>query len=126
TVAANWAATEAKLVKEPEAARVYLPSGRAPRLGETVRFPELATTFRAVAEGGAAAFYEGEFAGRLIEEMRARGASWSASDLAGHCSTWDEPISVAYRGHRLFECPPNGQGLAALSALAILDGLSLG
>jgi gamma-glutamyltranspeptidase/glutathione hydrolase len=125
TVAANWAATEAKLAKEAEAARVYLPSGRAPRLGETVRFPELAKTFRGVAEGGAAAFYEGEFAGRLLEEMRARGASWTAADLAGHRSTWDEPISAGYRGHRVFECPPNGQGLAALSALSILDGLRL-
>ena len=126
TVAANWAATQAKLAKEPEAARVYLPSGRAPRLGETVRFPELARTFRAVAEGGSAAFYEGEFATRLLEEMRARGAGWTAADLAGHRSTWDEPISATYRGHRVFECPPNGQGLAALSALSILDGMRLG
>jgi gamma-glutamyltranspeptidase/glutathione hydrolase len=126
TVAANWAATEAKLQKETEAARVYLPAGHAPRLGETVRFRDLARTFRAVAEGGAASFYEGEFATRLLEEMRARGASWTASDLASHRSTWDEPISAAYRGHRVFECPPNGQGLAALSALSILDGMRLG
>jgi len=126
TIAGNWAATEAKLAKEPEAARVYLPAGRAPRLGETVRFPELARTFGAVAEGGAAAFYEGEFAQRLIAEMKTRGTTWSAADLAGHRSTWDEPISAEYRGHRLYECPPNGQGLAALSALAILDGVKLG
>lgn len=126
TIAQNWAATQAKLEKEKEAARVYLPAGRAPRLGETVRFPELAKTFRAVAEGGAAAFYEGEFATRLLEEMRARGAEWTAADLSGHRSTWDEPISASYRDHRVFECPPNGQGLAALVALSILDGARLG
>jgi len=126
TVAANWAATAAKLAKESEAARVYLPAGRAPRLGETVRFPDLAKTFRVVADGGAAAFYEGEFARRLLDEMRSRGASWTAADLSGHRSTWDEPISVTYRGHRVFECPPNGQGLAALSALSILEGIRLG
>lgn len=126
TVAANWRAVTPKLEKEREAARVFLPGGHAPTIGETVRFPELAQTFRTVARDGAAAIYDGDFARRLLEEMRARGFPWSAADLSGHRSTWDEPISAEYRGHRVYECPPNGQGLAALEALSILDGISFG
>jgi gamma-glutamyltranspeptidase/glutathione hydrolase len=91
-----------------------------------VRLPELAATLRAISVHGADWFYGGEFAERMVAELRARGAAWSASDLAAHRSTWDEPIGVRYREHSVYECPPNGQGLAALIALGILEELPLG
>ncbi len=99
--------------------------GRAPRAGEIFRNPDLARTLRIVAEGGKQAFYEGEIAGDIAAAVRASGGVLSEEDLAEHRSTWDEPISTVYRGIRLWECPPNGQGLAALLALNLLEGFDL-
>lgn len=125
TIGSNWAAVAPKLAREEEASRVYLPGGRAPSAGEEVRFPELAKSFRALAERGADEIYRGVLGERILGEARRRGAAWSEADLAGHRSTWEKPISTGYRGHRLYECPPNGQGLAALVALSILEGFDL-
>lgn len=100
--------------------------GRAPRPGEMFRNPGLAAVLQAIARGGRTAFYEGEIAERIAGAARVHGGALTAADLAAHRSTWAEPISVAYRGMRVWECPPNGQGLAALLALAILEGLPLG
>ena len=99
--------------------------GRAPRAGERFTNPGLARTLRAIADGGKDAYYRGEIAAALVEVVRAAGGVMTADDLAAHTSTWDEPISIPYRGHRIWECPPNGQGLTALLALGILDGLDL-
>lgn len=100
--------------------------GRGPRPGEIFRNPGLARTFRRLAEGGPAAFYEGEIAEAIIAVLTQAGGVMAASDLAAHRSTWDEPISADYRGYRVWECPPNGQGLAALLALNILENFDLG
>ena len=97
--------------------------GRAPRAGERFANPGLARVMRAIAAGGRDAFYRGEIAERVAAAVRAAGGAMTADDLAAHRSAWQEPISVAYRGVRVWECPPNGQGLATLLALAILDGL---
>jgi gamma-glutamyltranspeptidase/glutathione hydrolase len=99
--------------------------GRAPRAGEQFRNPGLARTFRAIAEGGPEAFYRGEIAQAIVSVIEASGGAMSAADLAGHSSTWDEPISTTYRGIRVWECPPNGQGLTALIALNLLEGWEL-
>ena len=99
--------------------------GRAPRAGERFCNPELARVLRAIARGGPEAFYRGEIAERFVAAVRAAGGAMTTEDLARHASTWDEPISVSYRGVRVWECPPNGQGLAALLALALLDGYEL-
>jgi len=99
--------------------------GRAPRAGEIFRNPGLARTFRAVAEGGKTAFYQGSIAEAIAQVIGSAGGCLSASDLAAHESTWDEPISTTYRGLRIWECPPNGQGLAALLGLNILEGFDL-
>ena len=99
--------------------------GRAPRAGEIFRNPGLAGTFRTVAEGGKKAFYEGEIATDIAAAVQAAGGALSERDLAEHRSTWDEPISTVYRGIRVWECPPNGQGLAALLALNLLEGFDL-
>ncbi len=99
--------------------------GRAPRAGEIFRNPDLACTLQIVAEGGKKAYYEGEIARDIAEAVRASGGVLSEEDLAAHRSTWDEPVSTVYRGVRLWECPPNGQGLAALLALNLLEGFDL-
>lgn len=99
--------------------------GRGPRPGEVFRNPGLARTFRAVAEGGKRAFYEGEIAGAIVSTLRQAGGCMTAADLAAHTSTWDEPISARYGELRLWECPPNGQGLVALLALNLLAGFDL-
>ncbi len=99
-----------------------LIEGRAPRPGEIFRNPGLARTFRTLAEGGKAAYYEGEIAAAIAAVVQEAGGVLNEADLAAHTSTWDEPISTTYRDYRVWECPPNGQGLAALLALNILEG----
>jgi gamma-glutamyltranspeptidase / glutathione hydrolase len=99
--------------------------GRAPRAGETFKNPGLARTLRAVAAGGADAFYRGEIAAAIARVVREAGGVLDAADLAAHASTWDSPISTTYRGMRVWECPPNGQGITALLALNLLEGFEL-
>ena len=100
-------------------------NGRAPRAGEIFRNPGLARTFRAIAEGGKAVYYQGFIAEAIAHVVQEAGGCLSTSDLAAHESTWDVPISTTYRGVRIWECPPNGQGLAALLGLNILEGFDL-
>lgn len=100
-------------------------SGRGPHPGEIFRNPGLAQTFRSVAEGGRQAFYEGPIADAIVRVVAESGGCLEPQDLAMHTSTWEDPISVTYRGLRVWECPPNGQGLAALLALNILEGFDL-
>jgi gamma-glutamyltranspeptidase/glutathione hydrolase len=99
--------------------------GRAPRPGEIFRNPGLARTFREVAEGGKQAFYQGEIAAAIAETVQSAGGCLSVEDLAAHYGTWAQPISVTYRDLRVWECPPNGQGLTALLALNILEGFDV-
>ncbi len=100
-------------------------SGRAPRAGEIFRNPNLARTFEIVTHGGRDAFYQGEIAEAIVRVIREAGGCMSLDDLASHTSTWETPISVDYRGLRVYECPPNGQGITALLALNILEGFDL-
>ncbi len=100
-------------------------NGRGPNAGEIFKNPGLAKTLRAVAEGGKDAYYRGEIAQSIAQAVQASGGAMTADDLAAHESTWVEPISTTYRGMRVWECPPNGQGIAALIALNILEGFEL-
>jgi len=109
----------------PRLGAELLINGRAPRAGEVFRNPGLARTFRVVAEGGAEAFYRGEIARAIAQTVQRAGGVLTEADLAAHTSTWEEPLSVNYRGYRVWECPPNGQGLTALLALNILEGFDL-
>lgn len=95
--------------------------GRGPRAGEIFRNPGLGSTMRALAEHGKDAYYRGEIAEKIAAAVQAAGGVMTVDDLAAHTSTWDEPISTVYHGVRVYECPPNGQGLAALIALNILE-----
>ena len=90
-----------------------------------MRLSTLARTLRTVAEGGKAAFYRGEIARKIAQTVQTHGGVMTVQDLAAHESTWVEPISTTYRGVRVWECPPNGQGLAALIALNLLEGFNL-
>ena len=99
--------------------------GREPHPGEIFRNPGLARAFETIARGGKSAFYQGEIAEAIVSVMKEAGGTMSADDLASHVSTWEEPISVTYRGLRVYECPPNGQGITALIALNILEGFNL-
>ncbi|MBM4424743.1 MAG: gamma-glutamyltransferase [Chloroflexi bacterium] len=105
--------------------RALTIDGRGPKAGEVFRNPDLARTFRTVAEGGKDSFYRGEIGRKIVSAVRKFGGVMTEDDLAAHTSTWDEPISATYRGQRVWECPPNGQGLAALIALNILEGFDL-
>ena len=100
-------------------------AGRGPRPGEIFRNPGLAGTLRTVAAGGKDAFYQGEIAAAIAETVQKAGGCLTIADLAAHQSTWELPISVTYRGVRVWECPPNGQGLTALLALNLLEGFDL-
>jgi gamma-glutamyltranspeptidase/glutathione hydrolase len=105
--------------------RELLIDGRAPRAGEIFRNPGLARALRRVAEEGPRAFYHGEIAAAIAAVVRQHGGVLDEADLAEHASTWVEPISASYRGLRVWECPPNGQGLAALLALRLAEGFDL-
>ena len=111
----------AGILQESEAQRVFLSSGAAPALGEVVHLADLADSLSAIGSGGRDEFYRGDLAKRIAAASSERGGFLDASDLAEHTSTWVEPISTNYRGCDLYEIPPNGQGLAALLALNILE-----
>lgn len=103
----------------------YLIDGRAPVEGEMFRNPDLARTYELIARGGREAFYEGEIADILDAYMRRIGGYIRKEDMAAHTSTWVEPVSVNYRGYDVYELPPNGQGIAALQMLNVLEGFDL-
>ena len=103
-----------------------LVDGNAPRKGDRVRFPTLARTLRAIAEGGCEAFYHGPIAEKMASFVQEHGGWLTTEDLAAHTSDWDEPITADYRGVTCWECPPNGQGIAALEALNIAEGFDIG
>ena len=123
-IALAWRDAEPKLRRLPSGAELLL-DGRAPRFGEVMRLPALGATLQAVAEGGRDAFYEGALASRAAEYVQRHGGCLSAADFSSHRSTWEEPIRSAYRDATVWECPPNGQGLAALMALDIAEGFDL-
>ena len=124
-VARYWEENEDVLRRDEAATRTFLPEGRAPVAGELFYQADLAATISAVAEGGADAFYNGEIARSIAHAAQEAGGYLSEEDLAAHESTWVEPISTEYRGVRVYEMPPPGQGIAALEMLNILEGFDL-
>lgn len=124
-IARGWKLAEPKLAAHPDAARTYLPEGRAPRAGECFRQPGLARSLQQIAAGGRDAFYHGPIAAAIAATSARDGGVLTAADLAAHRSTWETPISATYRGYTVYEIPPNGQGITALMALNILNGFDL-
>jgi gamma-glutamyltranspeptidase/glutathione hydrolase len=100
-------------------------AGRGPEPGELFRNPGLGRTLRKISEGGKKAFYEGEIAESISRTIQEAGGCMTEEDLAAHHSTWETPASITYQGFRVYECPPNGQGITALMALNILEGFDL-
>jgi gamma-glutamyltranspeptidase/glutathione hydrolase len=96
--------------------------GRLPKEGQIYKNPYLSNTYRKIAEGGRDVFYHGEIAETIDQFMKEQGGFLSKEDLAAHKSEWVEPVSVNYRGYDVWELPPNGQGIAALQMLQILEG----
>jgi gamma-glutamyltranspeptidase/glutathione hydrolase len=99
--------------------------GKGPQPGEIFRNPGLARTLKVIAEGGKQAFYRGVIADAIVSTLKEAGGCMTLEDMAAHKSAWVEPISTVYRGVRVWECPPNGQGITALLALNLLEGFDL-
>lgn len=123
--AVSWSLNEARLREDAATARALLIDGRAPLAGDILAQKDLARTLRLVAADGRDAFYDGEIAERLVTYAQRVGGLISRKDLSGYRAEWQEPIGVDYRGCRVLECPPNGQGLAALIALQAMSGIDL-
>ncbi len=123
-IAYQWSGQGARLAALPSGQEMLL-DGRPPRQGEVMRLPTLGKTLRAVAEGGSEAFYHGEIAEKIADFVQQQGGWITTADLAAHHSDWDDPIATDYRGVTCWECPPNGQGIAALEALNIVEGFDI-
>jgi gamma-glutamyltranspeptidase/glutathione hydrolase len=120
-VAALWTANADILKGDAPAARTYLPDGHAPNVGEIFRNPALASSLRDIAEHGRDAFYRGTIADRIVACCTQYAGTMTKADLADFSSEWVEPISTTYRGWTVYEIPPNGQGIAALMMLNIME-----
>ena len=124
-VSRYWEINEWVLRQNKAATEVFLPEGRPPQPGEVFRQPDLAKSLGAVAEGGADAFYSGEISRSIARSVQDAGGYLSEKDLADQETSWVEPISTDYRGIRVYEIPPPGQGVAALQMLNVLEGFVL-
>lgn len=121
TIAYYWNLAVPRLSKYPGFIEQFTLDGKAPSKGQVWKNPNLANTLQAVADGGADAFYKGRIAKTIADYIQAQGGFLSVEDLANHRGQWLEPISTTYRGVQVWELPPNGQGLAALQMLNILE-----
>ena len=124
-VSAYWRDSVEALKADEATAKTFLIDGRAPASGEVVRNPDLAWSYRQIAANGKDAFYKGEVAKRILATFTAHGGTMKAPDLAEFESEWVDPISTAYRGWTVYELPPNGQGIAALEMLNIMERFPL-
>jgi gamma-glutamyltranspeptidase/glutathione hydrolase len=123
--AAYWADSVDLLKQDKNAAATYLPDGRSPRIGEIFRNPDLARSLESLASGGRDAYYKGASANKIVELSTRLGGTMTPEDLAEYSSEWVEPISTTYHGWTIYEIPPNGQGIAALEMLNIMERFSL-
>ena len=124
-IAYYWGSNARALSLFPNVAEVYMPGGRPPLKGEIFRNPNLANTLETIAKEGRDAFYKGEIARTIDKFMKEQGGFLSYRDLSRHTSEWVEPVSTNYRGYDIWELPPNGQGIAALQILNILEGFDI-
>ncbi len=118
---AEWNTETGKLKGDPESRKVYLVHDEPPKVGEFFRNPELAATLRLLASDGPKAFYSGEIAKSILATEQELHGTMQADDLKEFSAEWIEPISTTYRGWKVYELPPNGQGMAALEMLNIME-----
>ncbi len=124
-IAHDWAAQTPLLLRDEGARATYLPGGRAPRAGEWFRNPDLAASLRLVADSGTGVFYGGALGRRIVDRVAALGGFLTQGDLRAHQPTWVDPISTTFHGYRVWEMPPNNQGVAVLEMLRILEPFDL-
>ncbi|HTY84419.1 MAG TPA: gamma-glutamyltransferase [Silvibacterium sp.] len=120
-ISMDWGSSAEKLKKDAESRRVFLIHGEPPRMGDVFKNPDLAKALRLLAAGGPSAFYSGEIASAILSTSRELGGTMTANDLREFSAEWVEPISTTYRGWKVYELPPNGQGMAALEMLNIME-----
>jgi len=125
TIARLWAKQAPELAAQPGFREAFMPHGRAPHAGELFQHPAQARTLQSIAETRGESFYRGELAERMVAHSGAHGGALSLDDLASHQSEWVEPIAIDYRGYQVHEIPPNGQGIACLMALGMLEGFDM-
>lgn len=109
----------------PNIKETYMPGGKAPAKGEIFKNPKLANTLDKISKGGRNEFYRGSIAKAIAAFMKSQGGFLSYDDMARHSSEWVEPVSSSYRGYDIWELPPNGQGIATIQILNILEGFNL-
>jgi gamma-glutamyltranspeptidase/glutathione hydrolase len=124
-IAYYWQRSAAVLEKYENFKETYMPAGHAPKTGEVFANPRLAATLEKIAAGGRAAFYEGDVANAIEAYMKRNHGFLTAADMAAHHSEWIDPVSTNYRGYDVWELPPNGQGIAALEILNLLEGFDV-
>ena len=125
TIAYYWGRSVPRLSKYPGFAEQFTNDGKAPAKGEIWKNPNLANTLQRIADEGRDAFYKGDMAQTMADYMAENGGFLSYDDLANHQGEWVEPRSTNYRGYDVWELPPNGQGIAALQILNILEGFDM-
>ena len=116
-----WEGSLEALSTDPESRRVYLPSGKAPDIGQIFTNPDLAKALQSLADEGASSFYKGKIAQAILATSRELGGTMVADDLAAFSPEWVDPVSTTYRGWTVYELPPNGQGMAALEMLNLME-----
>ncbi len=116
-----WTENETKLRGDDYASRVFLPNGRPPRVGEVFRNPDLAKALRLVASEGSKAFYRGPIGAAILAKEKKLDGPMAAADLEQYEPEWVEPLETVYRGWKVYELPPNGQGFAALEMLNLME-----
>jgi gamma-glutamyltranspeptidase/glutathione hydrolase len=124
-IAGQWAGETDFLRRDSAAAATFLPCGHAPKAGEWFRNPDYARTLEEIADSGIGTFYGGDLGRRIVARLTALGGFITLDDLKRNAPTWVTPISVPFRGYRVWELPPNSQGIAALEMLRILEPYDL-
>ncbi len=124
-IARGWQGCETKLRHRRSGVEMLPVNGRAPKCGEVVSLPELGGSLQTIAEGGSEAYYKGDIGKKIAAYVQQEGGWLTEDDLTSHHSDWDEAIHTNYRGVEVWECPPNGQGIAALMALNIAEGFDI-
>lgn len=117
----SWAEAKGQLNHDAESERVFLPGGKAPKVGDLFKNPDIGRALRLLADQGPAAFYKGSIAAAILKTSRRLGGTMTAEDLADYSSEWVTPISSEYRDWKIYELPPNSQGMAALEMLNIME-----
>ncbi|HRX11576.1 MAG TPA: gamma-glutamyltransferase [Draconibacterium sp.] len=124
-IAYYWQGNSRSLQKYPGFAEIYMPGGKAPAKGEIFKNPYLANTLELIGKEGRDVFYKGEIAEKIVSYVKEQGGFFTMKDFEDHTSEWVEPVSTNYRGYDVWELPPNGQGIATLQMLNILENYDI-